>query len=396
MDAPVRKTFLPFARPCLGDEEKQALADVVDSGWLASGPRVQEFEKAFAASVDAAHAVALTSATAGLHVALRALGVGPGDEVIVPALTFAATANTVVHCGATPVFADVDRRTFNLLPEEIDRLRTPKTKVVVPVHFTGHPADVDAIVARAEPHGIAVLEDAAQAVGASYRGRPVGSRTDTVAVFSFHPNKNMTTGEGGMVVTSSAELADRMTVDRFHGLDKDAWKRFAADGKPAVEVMTAGFKYNLTDLAAALGLVQLRRLEGFNGRRRALADRYDRILADRPGLLLPARLPYPHVHPHHLYTPLVEPSEAGLDRDAFMEALKRENIGTGLHYRPVHLTRYYRETFGTGPGQCPNAEWVGERILSFPLFPDLTEADQDDVVRAVDRVLERARAGASV
>ncbi len=384
---PVRSTFLPFSRPTIGDEEKAAVAAVLDSGWLASGPRVKQFEEEFARYVGGRYAVALTSATAGLHVALKAMGVGPGDEVIVPAMTFAATANVVVHLGARPVFADVDRRTFNLIPSEIDRLATAKTKVVIPVHFTGHPCDLDDICARAKARGIAVLEDAAHAVGASYRGAPIGSRTDTTSVFSFHPNKNMTTGEGGMIVTSDEAVAETSTVYRFHGLSKDAWKRFAADGKAQTDIMAAGFKYNLTDLAAALGIVQLHRLEGFNERRRELSDRYDRLLAGIPALLLPARVDYPHVHPRHLYTPLVEPSLAGMTRDEFMERLRAENIGTGLHYKAVHLHAYYRENWGTGEGICPNAEWVSDRILSLPLCPTLSDSDQDDVIVATRKVL---------
>jgi len=387
ISAPVRASFLPFSRPTIGDEEKSAVMAVLDSGWLASGPRVKQFEEEFAKSVGARYAIALTSATAGLHVALKAMGVGPGDEVIVPSLTFAATANVVVHLGARPVFADVDRRTFNLIPSEIDRLRTEKTRAVVPVHFTGHPCDLDAISQIAAPRKIAVLEDAAHSVGAEYRGRPIGSRDDTTAVFSFHPNKNLTTGEGGMIVTSDEEIAETSTVYRFHGLNKDAWKRFAADGKAQTDVLAAGFKYNLTDIAAALGIVQLRRLPEFNDRRRALADRYDRLLAGVSGLLLPERLSYPHVHPRHLYTPLVVPEEAGMTRDEFMERLRFENIGTGLHYKAVHLHSYYRKEWGTGPGLCPNAEWVGERIVSLPLFPAMTDADQDDAVAAIRKVL---------
>jgi UDP-4-amino-4-deoxy-L-arabinose-oxoglutarate aminotransferase len=388
--SPVRATFLPFSRPTIGEEEKAAVAAVLDSGWLASGPRVREFEEAFGKSVGAPHAIALTSATEGLEVALRAIGVGPGDEVIVPAMTFVATANVVVHVGAKPLFADVDPRTFNLLPSEIDRLATPKTKAVMPVHFTGHPCDLDDICARAAKRGIRVVEDAAHAVGAAYKGVPIGARPDTVAVFSFHPNKNMTTGEGGMITTHDEEVAERSTVWRFHGLNKDAWKRFASDGKAHTDALEPGYKANMTDLAATIGLVQLRRLPGFNERRRALADRYDRILSGIRGLLLPARVPFDHLHPRHLYTPLVVPEEAGITRDQLIAALKEENIGTGLHYTAAHLHSYYRREWGTGPGFAPNAERIGETILSLPLFPTMTEADQDDVEKALRKLLPSA------
>ncbi len=390
-NAPVRATFLPFARPFTGDEEKTALAEVLDSGWLATGARVKQFEDDLAAYCGAPRCVSLTSATAGLHVALLARGVGPGDEVIVPAMTFAATANVVVHCGAKPVFADVDPRTYNLGAEEFARRITPRTKAVIPVHFTGHPCDLDAIVAVARPKGIAVIEDAAQAIGAGYKGVRIGGRPDTDAVFSFHPNKNITTGEGGAIVTHDAEFADRCTVLRFHGLNKDAWNRFAAGGKARTSLGEAGFKYNLTDLAGALGVVQLKRLPELNARRKVLADRYDEILKGIRGLILPARLPYPHDHPHHLYAPLVEPEVAGMDRDALMERLKAEKIGSGLHYSPpVHLHDYYRREFGGAEGQHPGAEFVGERILSLPLFPGMSEADQDDVAAALEKILGRA------
>ena len=302
-------------------------------------------------------------------------------------MTFVATANVVVQLGARPVFADVDRRTFNLIPSEIDRLATAKTKAVVPVHFTGHPCDLDDICARSAPRGIRVVEDAAHAVGSVYKGRPIGARTDTVAVFSFHPNKNMTTGEGGMITTHDDEVLAASTVWRFHGFAGDAWKRFAADGKARTDAVVPGFKYNLTDLAAALGLVQLARVEEFNSRRRHLSARYDRLLAGQKGLLLPARLGYDHVHPRHLYTPLVVPEEAGMDRDTFMARLREENIGSGLHYTAAHLHAYYRKTFGCAPGLCPNAEWIGDRILSLPLFPTMSETDQDDVVAAIRKIL---------
>ena len=383
----MRESFLPFARPGLGEEEIGEVVETLRSGWITTGPRVERFTSEFADYVGGRYAVPVSSATAGLHVALLALGVGPGDEVVTTPMTFVATLNTIVHCGAVPVLADIDAATLNVRVEEIERRLTDKTRVILPVHYVGQPADLDPILELAAERGIAVLEDAAHAVGAEYKGRRIGS-FPTTSVFSFHPNKNMTTGEGGMVVTDDEAVYEKASLLKFHGMDKESWKRFAKSGSPRYDVALPGFKYNMMDLQAALGLHQLKRLEGFLAERARLAGRYDAALEGVPGLILPQRVPYPIRHAWHLYTPLVDVDRLAIDRDRFMEELKRRNIGTGLHYTAAHEFSYYASRFGWRPQDFPEAHFVSERIVSLPLFPGLTDADQDDAIAAVREVLQ--------
>jgi dTDP-4-amino-4,6-dideoxygalactose transaminase len=288
----MRDTFLPFARPALGEEEIAEVVDTLRSGWITTGPKVERFTAAFAEYVEGRFAVPVSSATAGLHVALLALGVGPGDEVITTPLTFVATLNTIVQCGAVPVLADIDAATLNVRVEEISKRVTAKTKVIVPVHYVGQPADLDPILELAAGRGIAVLEDAAHAVGSEYKGRKIGS-FPTTSVFSFHPNKNITTGEGGMVVTDDEAVFEKASLLKFHGMDREAWKRFAKSGSPRYDVALPGFKYNMMDIQAALGIHQLPRLPGFIAERARLAARYDRLLSGVAGLILPQRVAYP-------------------------------------------------------------------------------------------------------
>jgi dTDP-4-amino-4,6-dideoxygalactose transaminase len=382
----MRSTFLPFARPSLGEEEIAEVADTLRSGWITTGPKVERFTAEFVVFVGGRFGVPVSSATAGLHVALLALGVGPGDEVVTTPMTFVATLNTIVHCGAVPVLADIDAATSNVRVEEIERRLTPRTKVIVPVHYVGQPVDLDPILELAAAKGVAVLEDAAHAVGAEYKGRRIGS-FPTTSVFSFHPNKNMTTGEGGMIVTEDEAVFEKASLLKFHGMDRESWKRFAKSGSPRYDVAAPGFKYNMMDIQAALGLHQLRRLEGFLRERERLAARYNDALADTPGLLLPQRVPYPVRHAWHLYTPLVDVDRLTIDRDRFMDELKKRNIGTGLHYTAVHEFSYYAGRFGWKPEEYPEAHFVSERIVSLPLFPGLTDADQDDAIAAVRGVL---------
>jgi dTDP-4-amino-4,6-dideoxygalactose transaminase len=383
----MRDTFLPFARPTLGEEEIAEVVDTLRSGWITTGPRVERFTAAFAEYVEGRFAVPVSSATAGLHVALLALGVGPGDEVITTPLTFVATLNTIVQCGAVPVLADIDAATLNVRVEEIAKRVTAKTKVIVPVHYVGQPADLDPILELAAGRGIAVLEDAAHAVGSEYKGRKIGS-FPTTSVFSFHPNKNITTGEGGMVVTDDEAVFEKASLLKFHGMDREAWKRFAKSGSPRYDVALPGFKYNMMDIQAALGIHQLPRLPGFLAERERLAARYDRLLSGVAGLILPQRVAYPVKHAWHLYTPLVDIDRLTISRDRFMEELKKRNIGTGLHYSAVHEFSYYADHFGWKPGDFPEAHSVSERIVSLPLFPGLSDADQDDAVAAIREVLQ--------
>ncbi len=385
----MRDSFLPFARPSLGEEEIQDVVETLRSGWITTGPKTEKFAAAFAEYVGGRFAVPVSSATAGLHVALLALGVGPGDEVITTPMTFVATLNTIVHCGAVPVLADIDAATPHVRVEQIEERLTKKTKAIVPVHFVGQPVDLDPLLELAAAKGVPVLEDAAHAAGTEYKSRRIGS-FPTTSVFSFHPNKNITTGEGGMVVTEDEGVFERASLLKFHGMDREAWKRFAKEGSPRYDVEVPGFKYNMMDIQAALGLGQLPRLDGFIRKRERLAARYDQAFSGVTGLILPQRVPYPARHAWHLYTPLVDLDRLTISRDRFMGELKSRNIGTGLHYTAAHEFTYYARTFGWGPEDFPEAHFVSERIVSLPLFPGLTDADQDDVIEAVGDVLGRS------
>jgi dTDP-4-amino-4,6-dideoxygalactose transaminase len=384
-----RNPPLPFSKPEIGEEEIDEVVRCLGSGWITTGPLTARFEHDFAVAAGAQHALAFSSATGALHVCCLAIGLGPEDEVIVPALTWPATANMAIASGAIPVFADIDRTTWNLDPASLAEKLTPRTRAVIPVHFAGQPADLDAlrgVLDRAGRSDVMILEDAAHAAGASYKGRPIGGSVangSVAVVFSFHPIKNMTTGEGGMVTTDDAELADRIKLWRFHGVRRDAWKAYsAAEKAPATyDVVLPGFKYNLTDLQSALGIHQLRKLPRFNARRAEIAAIYRRELGDLPGLGLPGDAPYEHVHPWHLFTVLAP------RRAPFMERLRELGIGTGLHFEAVHLHTYFRDRFGYAEGSLPVAEEVCSRIVSLPLFPSMTDDDAADVVEAIRKAV---------
>ncbi len=380
--------FLPFSRPALSRAAIDEVVACLESGWITTGPRVKRFEQDLAAYLGAPHVLALSSATAGLHLALLALDLQPGDEVITTPLTFAATLNTIVLAGGRPVLVDVDARTFNIDVEQLADAITPRTRAIMPVHFAGLPVDLDPLYALAEQHDLRVIEDAAHAIGTEYKGRRIGSFGDT-QVFSFHPNKNMTTGEGGCVTTRDTALAERVALLRFHGMDREAWNRFGKTGNQHYEIILPGLKYNMMDMQAALGIHQLAELDGFIKRRTELALRYQERLAGWPQLQLPAAPTYAHRHAWHLYSPLINAQAAGMDRDGFMAGLKERNIGTGLHYRAVHLYPYYREHYGFKPGDFPHAEHIGESIVSLPLFPGLSDADQDRVIAAMEDLFKR-------
>jgi dTDP-4-amino-4,6-dideoxygalactose transaminase len=384
----IRDTFLPFSRPSLGEEEIAELVESLRSGWITTGPKVEKFSAMFAEYVGGKHAAALSSATAGLHLALLAHGVGPGDEVITTPLTFAATVNMIVLVGATPVLADIHRGTLQVRVEEIATKITKRTKAIIVVHYVGDAADLDPIMELARRHKLAVIEDAAHAAGTEYKGRRIGS-FDTTSIFSFHPNKNITTGEGGMVVTPSEEIFEKVCLLRFHGMDRNAWKRFAKAGSPRYDIAMPGYKYNMMDIQAALGIHQLPRLDGFIDARTRLAMRYQDAFRGLDALLLPQPVPYPTRHAWHLYTPLVNLDALTIDRDRFMQELKDRNIGVGLHYTAVHEFSYYREHFGWHPEDFPEAHFVSERIMSLPLFPMLSDDDQDDAIAAVREIAAR-------
>ncbi len=380
--------FLPFSRPALDRAAIDEVVACLESGWITTGPRVKKFEQDLKAYLQAPHALALSSATAGLHLVLAALKLEPGDEVITTPMTFAATLNTIVLAGGTPALVDVAPGGYNIDVSRLAQAVTPRTRAILPVHFAGLPVDLDPLYRLAEGRGLRVIEDAAHAVGAEYQGRRIGAFGDT-QVFSFHPNKNMTTGEGGCVTTRDDALAADIALLRFHGMDREAWNRFGKSGSQHYEIVAPGYKYNMMDIQAALGLHQLPKLDGFIARRAALAQRYRAILADWPQWTLPQAPAYAHRHAWHLFAPLINPEAAGMDRDAFMQGMKARNIGTGLHYRAVHLYPYYAERFGFKRGDFPNAEAISDRIVSLPLFPTMTEADQDRVVTAMADLFRR-------
>ena len=379
----MNEAFLPFSRPSMGDEEVAAVTRVLRSGWITTGPECQQLEAQFAERVEARHAVAVSSATGAMHIALLALGVGPGDEVITPSQTWVSTANMICLLGASPVFVDVDRDTLMTDATLVEQAITPRTKAIVPVHYAGAACDLDPIYALADRHGIAVIEDAAHAAGTDYNGRPVGSRG--TAIFSFHAIKNMTCAEGAMLVTDDATLAERVRQLKFHGLGVDAYDRLTLGRKPQAEVIEPGFKYNLADLNASIALVQLHRLDHMNTQRRRLAEHYLQRLANSP--VMPLSQPvYAQQHAWHLFILRIDPEDCGLDRDAFMKALQERRIGTGIHFIATHLHRYYRARFPEV--HLPNTEWNSSRLCSIPLFPGMTHDDVERVVGAIESIVE--------
>lgn len=381
----MRDQFLPFSKPSFDEDDIRALGDVLRSGWITTGQHASKFEEEFSAYVGAKGSVALASGTGGMHVVLRALNIGPGDEVITPSMTWVSTVNLIVLAGATPVFADVDRDTLMVLPEAVDQAITERTRLIIPVHFAGAPADIEALRRLAAPQGITIVEDAAHAVGAEYRGHRIGAAG--TAIFSFHPIKNITTGEGGMLCSDDAAFLNHIRRLKFHGLGVDAFDRRQQGRSPQAEVVEPGYKYNLTDMAAVLGRRQLTRLDEFNRRRTSLAMRYRERLAGIDEILPLQDPDYPFGHAWHLFIIRLDIDRARQDRDAFMESLKQRNIGTGIHFRAVHLQKYYREQMGFKKGILPNTEWNSDRICSLPLFPNMRDDDVDDVVTAIKDVL---------
>lgn len=382
----IRSEFLPFSRPSINEADIKAVSEVLRSGWITTGPRTADFEQAFRAYCGASGVVALSSATAGMHLLFSALGIGPGDEVITPSMTWVSTVNLVVLAGAKPVFADVDRDTLMISADSVEPLITERTKLIIPVHFAGAAADMDPMRELAARRGVFLAEDAAHAVGTLYRGEHVGCRG--TAIFSFHPIKNITCGEGGMVCSDDPALLERVKRLKFHGLGVDAHDRNMQGRNPQAEVIEPGFKYNLPDLAAALGLTQLARLERFIAKRAMLAARYLELLAEVDEILPLALPPWPCRHAWHLFIIRLDTARSGMDRVAFMNGLKTRNIGTGIHFLAVHRQKYYRETLAQPKGALPATEWNSERICSLPLFPDMTLEDVDSVVAAVKDVLQ--------
>jgi perosamine synthetase len=385
----LRAEFLPFHRPFIEAEEIEEVADTLRSGWLTMGPKTLQFERDFAAYIGAPHAIAVNSATAGLHLAVDALGLEPGDEVITSPYTFTATAAVVLHAGARPVFADIDEATLAIDPEDVARRITPRTRALMPVHMAGHPCDMDALHALAQRHGLAVIEDAAHALPARWRGRTIGTLSD-LTVFSFYAGKNITTGEGGMITTPRADLAARLGTRRLHGISRDAWKRYTAQGSWYYEVEYPGFKYNMTDINAAIGLHQLRKSDRFHALRTRYAARYRAGLGDVPELMMPADAPEVE-HAWHLFILRVREERLRIGRDQFIEALRARNIGTSVHFIPLHLQPFYQRELGCGPDDFPRATAAYRGAISLPLYPRMTEDDVDDVIEAVRDVVAEHR-----
>ncbi len=382
---------IAFHRPAIGEAEIRAAVEVLESGWLTTGERAVRFEQAIVERLGIRHAVAVNSATAALHLALEALGIGPGDEVVVPTYTFAASAEVARYLGARPRLVDVDRRTANVTAGDIEPFIGPRTRAIEVVHIGGLSAEMEPIVELAERHHIPVIEDAAHALPTTRGGRQAGT-WGAAGALSFYATKTVTTGEGGMLVTDSDAIADRAKVMRLHGISRDAWKRYAAGGNWYYEIEDAGFKYNLTDLAAAIGLVQLERADETRLAREAIAGAYDARLTELglEGLVeLPARPPDGDVHAWHLYAIRLtdEAVGRGIDRGAVIERLKADGIGTSVHFIPLHLHPYYRRTYGYAPGDFPNAERAYEREISLPIYPDLVLEDVDRVALGLRRAL---------
>ena len=376
------RKFLVFGAPCIEEDEIQEVVHSLRSGWLGTGPKVAQFEKDFWRFKGKwGHPIAVNSCTAALHVAALAAGLKPGDEVITTALTFCATINALIHAGLTPVLADVEPLTMNLNPDDVARKITPRTRAIVPVHFAGRPCDMESLTALATKHGLKIIEDCAHAIESSYHQRPVGTFGD-FGCFSFYVTKNIVTGEGGMILARGEDEAARCKVLALHGMSKDAWQRFGDRGYKHYEVVECGFKYNMMDIQAAIGLHQLSRIESYWARRKEIWTQYDEAFADTK-LLLP-RPPEPNTrHAFHLYTVRVDESRVGISRDDFLEAMTELRIGVGVHYRSIPEHPFYRQTFGWKPEEFPAAMAIGRQTVSLPLSAKLTDEEVERVIEAV-------------
>jgi dTDP-4-amino-4,6-dideoxygalactose transaminase len=382
--------FLPFDRPDIGEEEIESVAEVLRSGWITTGPRTREFEARFAEYTGARHALALGSGTAALHVTLAAWGVGPGDEVITTPLTFCSTAHVIVHRGATPILADVSPDDYNIDPGQVAARITPRTKVLLPVHLAGLPCRMDALLDLARTHDLKVLEDAAHAVGAYVGDRKVGAVGDATA-FSFYATKNLTTAEGGMLTSDDEEFIERARVWHLHGLSRDAWKRYTAEGSWRYDVIHPGYKDNMTDLQAALGLVQLDKLAGNIARRAAIAARYTEAFSQVPELIPPPPAPPGDRHAHHLYILRLQVDRLRIDRNDFFNALRERGIGASVHFIPLYHFTFYRERFGWRAEDFPVAESIFRSCISLPCYPRMGDEDIDRVIDAVTHIVEEHR-----
>lgn len=387
--AATSNAFLLFHRPMIEQEEIQAVVDVLRSGWLTTGPKVHAFELAFARFTGARHALAVNSCTSALHLALAAIGIGEGDEVILPTMTFAASAEVVLYFKARPVLVDCGENSFHVDPEKISSAITNRTRAILPVHYGGAPCDMDSILGVARRHGLKVIEDAAHALPTRYKERMVGTLGD-ITCFSFYATKTLTTGEGGMATTENPDYAERMRILSLHGISKDAWKRYTAVGSWRYDILEAGYKYNLTDLQAALGLAQLAKCDAMCARRAAIAQYYSDALSSLDSFETPS-IPHAAQHAWHLYVLQINPSTLRIDRDRVILELHRRGIGTSVHFIPLHLHTLYREHFGYRSGQFPNAEQRFARAFSLPIYPGMLREEVERVVAALEEIAHEYR-----
>jgi len=382
----MRSSYLIFGSPIIEDEEISEVVNTLKSGWIGSGPKVSRFEDEFKEYIGSKYAVAVSSCTAGLHLSMLALGIEMDDEVLVPAMTFAATANAVIHAGAKPVLVDVDKRDMTIHTEDIKKKITKKTKAIIPVHFAGRSCEIDSINEIAKNYNLKIIHDAAHAIETEYHGKRIGTYND-IANFSFYVTKNISTAEGGMVTTNDEEIANKIKIYGLHGMSKDAWKRFSDDGYKHYQVVYPGFKYNMTDIQASLGLAQMKKINKFYNRREEIWKYYKEKLKILPLILPPD--PEPNTkHAYHLYTILVDTNKTNLTRDKVLQSLHKKNIGTGVHYLALHYHPFYQEKYGYKIGDFPNAEFISDRTFSIPFSAKLTDEDVDDVINALHEVFD--------
>lgn len=383
MNIKPRKKFLPIATAVFGREEEKEIIETLRSGWITLGPRTKKFEDLLVDYTGAKYAIALNSCSAALHLSMIALETNPGDEVITTPFTFAATAHAVIHCGGKPVFVDIDPKTFNIDPLKIKKAITKRTKAILPVDYGGQPVDLDAILKIAKKYNLYVVEDAAHTIGAKYKGRNIGTIAD-ITCFSFHPVKNITTGDGGAITTNNREFAEKIMVLRVNGMDKESWKRNTSTGSWDYAITEEGYKYHMNDLAASLGIHQLRKLDRFRKIREQLADVYDKQLADLKEVQIPHRVTG-ITHAHNIYGILVDTTNLKINRNEIIEKLKAYNVGSIVYFRPLHLQPYFQKTFGYKTGDFPNAEYVFERLICLPLYPAMKLND----VLYVSKILKK-------
>ncbi|HIE26776.1 TPA: DegT/DnrJ/EryC1/StrS family aminotransferase [Candidatus Poribacteria bacterium] len=380
-----RDKVIPLCRPWIGEAEIEAVAEVLKLGWLSTGPKTAEFERRFAEYIGVKHALAVSSCTAGLHLALIAAGVGSGDEVITTPYTFTATSEVIAYTGARPVFADIDARTLNILPEDIEKRVTKATKAIIPVDIAGLPCEQESIIQIANRHNLCIIDDAAHAVSAEYRGVKIGAIAD-MSSFSFYATKNLTTAEGGMVTTDNDDFANQIRLIHYHARDKDAWARQQSQNRWYYDVTAQGYKYNMSDIQAALGLCQLAKIEKQYERRIKIVDRYNKAFEEMPEIVIPKDIE-DGKHAWHLYIIQLNTERLNITRDEFINAMLEENVECGVHYIPLHFHMFYQQKYGYKKGDFPNAEKAYERVATLPLHPNLTEDDADYVIEAVKRVI---------